>query len=124
MKTRTVSALSLATLANLNAMIANQALAQTSDLQPPEYLSESSNTAQLILEQKLLAKDLFLRIQSDADFRAAYLADPRKTMSQFGLIAEIQREILLEEGLITPDDTDVEWECACTGCCVTSVRVG
>lgn len=122
-KLKTVSALSLTTMANLSAMMSGQALAQAVDIQPPQSLVDGTVAVE-IEQQRFLVQELVKRMQTDPVFRMAYLEDPRQAMTSFGLIPEVQREILLEEGLIAADDATLEWECACTGCCVTSINIG
>jgi hypothetical protein len=120
---KTVTKLSLASLANLAAIASQQALAETSDIVPSEELVSSDRLLD-IEAQRLLVDLLVKRLKTDANFRAEYLTDPRQAMTGMGLHPEVQREILIEEGLIDAEDAILEGDCTCTGCCVTSITVG
>ena len=120
-KLRSVSTLSLATLASLTtATLSHLALADVPDIEPLEEASRGEDIN--IPQQTFLAQSLISRLKNDGEFRKTYFADPRQAMTSLGIHPEVQREVLLGQGLIQEGDTELEGDCTCTGCCVTSVN--
>jgi hypothetical protein len=120
---KTITKLSLASLANLSTIATQQALAETTDIPLSQELVSSDGSLDFEA-QRLLVDLLVKRLKTDVSFRTAYLADPRQAMTAMGLHPEVQREVLIEEGLIDAEDAVLESDCTCTGCCVTSITIG